>query len=143
GATIIPIIISSNKTQLTVFRNKTAYPVYMTTNIPKEIRCKPSCRGYILLSYLSTSRMIKNKAARRRILGNVFHTCMAFILAPLKVVGGTGIPMTSRDGVTRWGHRIYTMFVSDYPEQLFVTAVKTVNAPHAKYLTTSQDGLPS
>ncbi|KAJ7796041.1 hypothetical protein B0H13DRAFT_2392831 [Mycena leptocephala] len=38
GATIIPIIISSDKTQLTVFGNKTAYPVYMTLgNIPKEI----------------------------------------------------------------------------------------------------------
>ncbi|KAJ7161228.1 hypothetical protein B0H12DRAFT_1246967 [Mycena haematopus] len=42
GATIIPIIISSDKTQLTVFGNKTAYPVYMTLgNIPKEIRRKP------------------------------------------------------------------------------------------------------
>jgi hypothetical protein len=30
GATIIPIIISSDKTQITLFRNKTAYPVYMT-----------------------------------------------------------------------------------------------------------------
>lgn len=47
GATIIPIIISSDKTQLTVFGNKTAYPVYMTIgNIPKEIRRKPSRRGY-------------------------------------------------------------------------------------------------
>ncbi|KAJ7881533.1 hypothetical protein B0H14DRAFT_3082561 [Mycena olivaceomarginata] len=42
GATIIPIIISSDKTQLTVFGNKTAYPVYMTIgNIPQEIRRKP------------------------------------------------------------------------------------------------------
>ncbi|KAH7904457.1 hypothetical protein BJ138DRAFT_993077, partial [Hygrophoropsis aurantiaca] len=39
GATIIPIIISSDKTQVTMFRNKSAYPVYMTIgNIPKEIR---------------------------------------------------------------------------------------------------------
>src|SRR6202041_763924 len=38
GATIIPIIISSDKTQLTLFRNKSAYPVYMTIgNIPKDI----------------------------------------------------------------------------------------------------------
>ncbi|KAG1729302.1 hypothetical protein EDD22DRAFT_982670 [Suillus occidentalis] len=38
GATIIPVIISSDKTQVTMFRNKTAYPVYMTIgNIPKDI----------------------------------------------------------------------------------------------------------
>ncbi|KAF7342815.1 hypothetical protein MSAN_01997400 [Mycena sanguinolenta] len=78
GATIIPIIISSDKTQLTVFGNKTAYPVYMTIgNIPKEIRRKPSHRAYVLLGYLPTSRMknVKNKSARRRILANVFHAC--------------------------------------------------------------------
>jgi hypothetical protein len=38
GVTIIPVIISSDKTQVTLFCNKTAYPVYMTIgNIPKEI----------------------------------------------------------------------------------------------------------
>ncbi|KAJ7940028.1 hypothetical protein B0H13DRAFT_1586701 [Mycena leptocephala] len=132
GATIIPIITSSDKTQLTVFGNKTAYPVYMTIgNIPKEIRRKPSRRGYVLLGYLPTSRMknVKNKAARRRILGNVFHACMSHILVPLKEAGKTGIPMTSGDGVTRRGHPIYATFVGDYPEQTLVTAVKTGECP--------------
>ncbi|KAJ6450612.1 hypothetical protein C8R45DRAFT_1057188 [Mycena sanguinolenta] len=107
GATIVPIIISSDKTQLTVFGNKTAYPVYMTLgNIPKEIR-------YILLAYLPTSRMkhITNKAARRRILANVFHACM------------------SGDGVIRRGHPIFATFVGDYPEQVLVAAVKTGECP--------------
>ncbi|KAJ7826125.1 hypothetical protein B0H14DRAFT_3725210 [Mycena olivaceomarginata] len=132
GATIIPIIISSDKTQLTVFGNKTAYPVYMTIgNIPKEIRRKPSRRAYVLLGYLPTSRMknVKNKAARRRILANVFHACMSHILAPLKDAGITGIPMTSGDGVTRRGHPIYATFVGDYPEQALVTAIKTGECP--------------
>jgi hypothetical protein len=56
GATIIPILLSSDKTQLTMFGSKTAYPVYMTIgNIPKEIRRKPSRRAYVLLAYLPTS----------------------------------------------------------------------------------------
>jgi hypothetical protein len=38
---------------------------------------------------------VKNKAARRRMLANVFHACMSHILAPLKDAGITGIPMTS------------------------------------------------
>lgn len=43
GATIVPIIISSDKTQLTLFRNRSCYPVYLTIgNIPKETRRKPS-----------------------------------------------------------------------------------------------------
>ncbi|KAF8262257.1 hypothetical protein EI94DRAFT_1704905 [Lactarius quietus] len=39
GATVVPIIISSDKTQLMLFRGRTAYPVYLTIgNIPKDIR---------------------------------------------------------------------------------------------------------
>ncbi|KAJ7743425.1 hypothetical protein B0H14DRAFT_2637464 [Mycena olivaceomarginata] len=132
GATIIPIIISSDKTQLTVFGNKTAYPVYMSIgNIPKEIRRKPSRRSYVLLGYLPTSRMknVKNSAARRRILANVFHACMSYILAPLKTTRVTGMLLTSGDGVTRRGHPIYATFVGDHPEQCLATAVKTGECP--------------
>ncbi|KAJ7703809.1 hypothetical protein B0H14DRAFT_3099824 [Mycena olivaceomarginata] len=104
GATIIPIIISSDKTQLTVFGNKTAYPVYMTLgNIPKEIRRKPS--------------------------PNIFHACMKYMLSPLKTAGVSGIPVTSGDGITRRGHPIYATFVGDYPEQCLVTCTKTGDCP--------------
>ena len=38
GVTILPVILSSDKTQLTVFRGKTAYPIYLTIgNIPKDV----------------------------------------------------------------------------------------------------------
>jgi Plavaka transposase len=62
GATIVPIIISTDKTLLTLFRNKNAYPVYLTIgNIPKEIRCKLSCHAYVLLGYLPTT-WLENEA---------------------------------------------------------------------------------
>ncbi|KAI9440325.1 hypothetical protein H4582DRAFT_1796975, partial [Lactarius indigo] len=58
GATVVPVIISSDKTQLTLFRGKTAYPVYLTIgNIPKDIRRKPSRRAQILIGYLPTARL--------------------------------------------------------------------------------------
>lgn len=58
GRTVVPIILSSDKTQVTVFRNKSVYPVYMSLgNIPKEIRRKPSRRAYILLGYLPTTNL--------------------------------------------------------------------------------------
>ncbi|TBU21176.1 hypothetical protein BD311DRAFT_812584, partial [Dichomitus squalens] len=102
GATVVPIVISSDKTQLTLIGNKTAYPVYMTLgNLPKDIRSKPSRRGQILLAYLPTSKLqhIPNKAARRRTLANLFHACMARVLTPLSSVGVTGMELMSGDGV--------------------------------------------
>lgn len=102
GATIIPIIISTDKTQVTLFRNKSAYPVYMTIgNLPKDIRRKPSRRGYVLIGYLPTTKLehITNKAARHRTIANLFHSCVGRILAPLAEAGIDGIAMKSGDGV--------------------------------------------
>ncbi|KAI1783665.1 hypothetical protein LXA43DRAFT_977019 [Ganoderma leucocontextum] len=132
GATVIPIIISSDKTQLTQFGNKTAYPVYMTVgNLPKDVRCKPSRRGQILLAYLPTTRLlhITNKAARRRTLANLFHTAMSRILAPLASAGVSGIQLVSGDGIARRGHPILATYVGDYPEQVLVTGCKTGKCP--------------
>ncbi|TFK86346.1 hypothetical protein K466DRAFT_576448 [Polyporus arcularius HHB13444] len=132
GATIIPIIISSDKTQLTVFGSRTAYPVYLTIgNLPKDVRRKPSRRGQILLAYLPTSRLehITNKAARRRVLANVFHKCMSTILKPLVKAGIHGIKIASGDGILRRGHPIFAMYIGDYPEQLLVTCCKTGTCP--------------
>ncbi|KAJ3754434.1 hypothetical protein EV360DRAFT_86837 [Lentinula raphanica] len=124
GATIVPVIISSDKTQVTLFRNKSAYPVYLTIgNLPKEIRRKPSQQGQILLAYLPTTRLqhISNKAARRRAISNLFHACMKDILSPLKEAGEMGVVMESGDGVRRRCHPILASYVGDYPEQILVT----------------------
>ncbi|KAG2118643.1 hypothetical protein DEU56DRAFT_974831 [Suillus clintonianus] len=132
GATIIPIIISSDKTQVTMFRNKTAYPVYLTIgNIPKEIRRKPSRRAHILLAYLPTTHLehITNQASRRRTIANLYHACMGRVLAPLEEAGLDGIVMKSGNGILRRSHPLFACFVGDYPEQVLVTGVKTTECP--------------
>ncbi|KAG1811639.1 hypothetical protein EV424DRAFT_1473681 [Suillus variegatus] len=132
GATVIPIILSSDKTQVTMFRNKSAYPVYMTIgNIPKEIRRKPSRRAWILLAYLPTSKLehITNKASRRRTATNLFHACLRHILEPLRVPGEDGVAMASGDGVVRRGHPIVACYSADYPEQLLTTGIKSGECP--------------
>src|SRR5690349_20360505 len=105
-ATIVPLIISSDKTQLTTFHNKSAYPVYlMLGNIPKHIRCKPSRQAQILLAYLLTEKVdyITNQASRRRSNANLFHACMAFITEPLRMAGCNGMILVSGDGAARCG----------------------------------------
>ncbi|KAJ3918636.1 hypothetical protein F5877DRAFT_90546 [Lentinula edodes] len=135
GATIVPVIISSDKTQITLFRNKSAYPVYLTIgNLPKEIRRKPSQQGQVLLAYLPSSRLehITNKSARRRMVANLFHTCMAELTAPLKEAGLEGIIMQSGDGVQRRCHPILAAYVGDYPEQCLVTTCYYGDCPCCK-----------
>jgi hypothetical protein len=124
GATVVPLIVSSDKTQLTLFGGKMAYPVYVTIgNIPKDIRRKPSRRAHILIAYIPTSKLegMDNKAARRRALANLFHSCLRHVLGPIALYGETGIDMVSGDGVWYRCHPIFACFVGDYPEQTLVT----------------------
>src|SRR5260370_9225111 len=87
---IIPIILSSDKTQLTLFWDKSAYPIYLTIgNIPKQIHRKLSMRTQILLGYIPTTKLssISNKAARCRALANLFHACVREVLGLLASFG--------------------------------------------------------
>jgi hypothetical protein len=132
GATIVPVIISSDKTQLTHFRDKQAYPVYLTIgNIPKDIRRKPSRHAQRLVAYLPTTKLggISNKAARRRALANLFHGCMGKLLDPIASHGEAGLPMMSGDGVWRRCHPVFAVFIGDYPEQTLVTCTYNGRCP--------------
>ncbi|KAH9010812.1 hypothetical protein EDB84DRAFT_1590797 [Lactarius hengduanensis] len=111
GATVIPVILSSDKTQLTLFRGKAAYPILM---------------GYIPTTKLTS---LTNKAARRRALANLFHACVRTILAPIAGYGGTGVAMMSGDGTWRRCHPIFAVFVGDYPEQILVTCTYSGQCP--------------
>lgn len=114
---------------------KTAYPVYLTIgNIPKEIRRKPSQHSQILLAYLPTARLehVTNKAARRRMIANIFHNSLREILRPLREPGLHGIPMASGDGVCRRVHPILAAHVGDYLEHIAVVGCKMGECPRCQ-----------
>ncbi|KAI0039905.1 hypothetical protein FA95DRAFT_1612202 [Auriscalpium vulgare] len=143
GATVVPLLISTDGTQLTLFRNKSAYPIYLTIgNIPKDIRRKPSRRAQILLGYLPTSRLthIKDKETRRRALANVFHACMRKILRALRAAGLDGVNMASGDGVVRRCHPILAAYIGDYPEQCRVVGCKNRECPKGCVMEPGQLG---
>ncbi|KAI9432312.1 hypothetical protein BJY52DRAFT_1132789 [Lactarius psammicola] len=132
GATVIPIIISSDKTQLTLFRSKSAYPVYLSIgNIPKDTRRKVSQRAQLLVGYIPTTRLqhIKNKASRRRALANLYHVCMRKLLSPIESLGETGIAMATGDGVWYRCHPILSSVIGDYPEQSLITCTFNGQCP--------------
>jgi hypothetical protein len=132
GATVVPIFLSSDKTQLTLFRGKTAYPIYLVIgNIPKDIRRKPSRSAQMLVGYIPTTKLegIANKTARRRSLANLYHACMDLVLRPIQTNGERGLAMMSGDGTWRRCHPIFASFIGDYPEQALVTCTYNGRCP--------------
>ncbi|KAF8258517.1 hypothetical protein EI94DRAFT_1774184 [Lactarius quietus] len=132
GATIVPVLLSSDKTLLTTFRNKSAYPLYLTIgNIPKEICRKPSLHTYILLTYLPTTHLVhvSNRAQCRCLLTNLYHSCMHRILVPLESVGSTGMPMMCGNGRIYRNHPIFAAFIGDYPKWILTTGSITGECP--------------
>ncbi|PPQ86984.1 hypothetical protein CVT26_007549 [Gymnopilus dilepis] len=85
GATLAPVIIATDKTQLTKFSgSKSAYSLYLTIgNIPKALRCKPTKRACVLIGYLSVEKINRKQMTDRAYHSKVqhlFHKSMRVIL---------------------------------------------------------------
>ncbi|EPS93358.1 hypothetical protein FOMPIDRAFT_1078956, partial [Fomitopsis schrenkii] len=133
-ATVAPVIIATDKTQLTHFSgNKSAYPVYMTLgNLPRSLRRKPSEHACILIGYLSVDKVDGEGISDRRqraLTHQLFHSSIAMILEPLIQAGKEGIEVMSGDGTVRRVHPILAAYVADYPEQCLVTCAKSGTCP--------------
>ncbi|OAX31749.1 hypothetical protein K503DRAFT_794902 [Rhizopogon vinicolor AM-OR11-026] len=126
GAAVSPVIIATDKMQLTQFSgSKSAYPVYLTLgNIPRAVRHKPSQQACILIGYLSIEKILGSKLTKKDKslwVQCLFHDSMRTVLEPLKEVGMTGMEVTGGDGKVRMVYPILACYIVDYPEQCLVT----------------------
>ncbi|KAG8779909.1 hypothetical protein FRC12_023710 [Ceratobasidium sp. 428] len=116
-STIVPIILSTDKTKLTVFSgNQKAWPVERATLLV----------GFIPVSNLSN---ISNPKERSEAGWQLFHTCMESILEPLKTLSQTGMDVLCADGGVRRVFPILASFIADFPEQALVTCVRESCCP--------------
>ncbi|KAF5316434.1 hypothetical protein D9619_006912 [Psilocybe cf. subviscida] len=137
GGTVAPVILATDKTQLTQFSgNKSAYPVYLTIgNLPKAIRRKPSKNACILIGYLSVQKFDRSSMTElehRSRMQRAFHQSMKIILEPLIKAGKEGVQMRSSNGDVRLVFPILSCYVADYPEQCLVACSKYGTCPKCR-----------
>ncbi|KAJ7815457.1 Zn-finger domain-containing protein [Mycena leptocephala] len=141
GATIAPIILSSDKTKLSNFRgDQSAWPVYlMIGNISKDIRRQTSSHATILVGYLPIGKFSGySDKARQAVRYRTFHHCMTIITRSLVAAGTEGVDMTCSDGFVRWVWPILAAYVADYPEQCLIANCMENRCPICKVKPTSR-----
>ncbi|KEP46015.1 hypothetical protein V565_223910 [Rhizoctonia solani 123E] len=134
GATVCPIILASDKTQLTrLAGGKQAWPVYlMIGNISKKIRRRPGEGASILVGYIPADNLetcISNEDQRRIARWKLFHKAMDMIMEPIRAVSRVGEEMVCADGGVRRVHPILAAYMGDLPEQLLVTCTQQHRCP--------------
>ncbi|KIP05982.1 hypothetical protein PHLGIDRAFT_73354 [Phlebiopsis gigantea 11061_1 CR5-6] len=132
GATVSPVILSSDKTKLSNFRgDKSAWPVYLTIgNLRKETRRSPSMHGSVLLGYLPVGKFdCFSENAKQLARYQAFHDCMRIILDGLIQAGREGVDIPCADRLVRRVWPILAAYVADYPEQCLVAACMENRCP--------------
>lgn len=135
GATIVPVILSSDKTKLSQFRgDKSAWPIYLTIgNLSKDIRRSPSMHGTILLGYLPVGKFdCFSQSAQSLARYQAFHTAMRLVLDSLITAGSSGVTTTCADGLVRHVYPILAAYAADYPEQCLVACCQENRCPTGK-----------
>ncbi|KAG1750514.1 uncharacterized protein EDB91DRAFT_1244094 [Suillus paluster] len=108
GATIAPIILSSDKTCLSQFQgDKSAWPVYLSIgNIAKEKRRQTSAQATVLIGYLPAGKL----------------DC--FTSDARSLAGRNGVEMVCADLLICQVYPILAAYVADFPEQCLVVCCK-------------------
>jgi hypothetical protein len=138
GATLLGVILSSDKTNISVMTgNRTAHPVLLTlANVHADVQMKSSNCAFLLVALLPCPKFIAKDRAFCGILeSRVVHLCLDIITHPLKLAARVRRMMSDPRGYSRFCFTFLASYMVDTPEASMLACVagKTSHLTMADY----------
>ncbi|KIM65973.1 hypothetical protein SCLCIDRAFT_38914, partial [Scleroderma citrinum Foug A] len=132
GATLLGIVLSSDKTNISVMSgNRMAHPLLLSlANIDADIRSKSSLRTFLLLALLPVPSFVHNKSRVRGLLSDrLVHQCLDLVLKPLKIAAAVGVMMSDPVGNLHHCYTPLVAYIADTPEQSLIACTSPKTSP--------------
>ena len=131
GATIIPVIIASDKTPVTRHTGNLAmHPVFITIgNIQSDVRMQATSYAWCCVGYIPTPKFNVHPDFQTLLASHLFHRCMDIIFTSLKETAEHGMPMADSFGYVQNCFTLLVAYVADLPKQQLVAGVSKNASP--------------
>ncbi|KIJ18778.1 hypothetical protein PAXINDRAFT_38007, partial [Paxillus involutus ATCC 200175] len=144
GATIIPIILASDKTPVTRHTGGLEmHPVFITVgNIQSDVRMQATSHAWRCIAFIPTPTFDIHPDFQTLLISRVFHRRMDIVFKSLKECALNGSPMTDALGYIRSCYTPLVAYIADLPEQQLIACVAKSASP-VTMATLAQFGDPT
>ncbi|KAG1906695.1 uncharacterized protein F5891DRAFT_1182102 [Suillus fuscotomentosus] len=131
GATIVPIVLASDKTPVTRHTGGLEmHPTFLTiANIRSDIRMKATAHTWSCIAYMPIPQFICNPKFSSLLQARVWHRCMDIVCVNLKEAAAVGASMVDPLGLLRYGFTPLVAYTADLPKQQMVSCVSKNTSP--------------
>ncbi|KAI5981097.1 hypothetical protein EDD15DRAFT_2156567 [Pisolithus albus] len=108
GATIVPVILASDKAPVTrMSGDREMHPLFLTiANINSEVRMKATAHAWACVAYTPIPEFLAHSDFHSILEARVWHRCMDIVCANLKVASHRGVFMADPHNNTRYCENI-------------------------------------
>ncbi|KAG2040820.1 hypothetical protein BDR03DRAFT_1007982 [Suillus americanus] len=131
GATIVPIILASDKMPVTRQTGSLEmHPTFLTIgNIHSEICMKATLHAWVCIAYIPVPKYVVNSEFSGLLEARVWHKCMDLVLQNLKVAAGVSEFMVDPMGCWCYAFTPLAAHITDLPEQTMIACVSKNASP--------------
>ncbi|KAI6130294.1 hypothetical protein EDD16DRAFT_1689659 [Pisolithus croceorrhizus] len=125
GATIVPIILASDKAPVTrMSGDHEMHPLFLTiANINSEVRMKAKAHAWACVAYTPIPEFLTHPDFHSILEARVWHRCMDIVCANLKVASHRGVFMADPHNNARYCFTPLAAYTADLPEQLMIACI--------------------